>query len=311
MTPALSVENLQVRYGATTALSEFSFDVSPGELIAIIGPNGAGKTSLIKALCGRVQYGGRVTVGDQVLKSSKGRQKLLGLVPQEIGLYDHLTGRENLNVFAKITGMKGKARKLSVETALTAVGMTEHADRRITHMSGGMQRRINVAAAVMHQPRLIIFDEPTAGVDITARDAVHKLARELSRSENAVLLVTHELEQAEALCDRAIILAGGHCLAYDKPARILSRAFGDTREVTVRFAAPPAAQSVQAMHPFEFKRGELPTIWTAMTEASEVSFVSAFMTALKNRDELVREISVRKPGLPALMRRLEQTGGIL
>jgi len=154
----------------------------------------------------------------------------------------------------------------------------------------------------------MIFDEPTAGVDVPARDTVHRLARTLAEKGMAVLLVTHELDQAEALCDKVLILCDGAKLDFDTPPRILSRKFAGMREVMVRYAEPPAQHVLEAMKPFEFRECELPTIWTAMTQASEVSFVSAFMTALRNGNELVREVSVRRPGLTSLMHHIEKTG---
>ena len=311
MSPALHVEGLSVSYGDHKALKPLSFDVLPKELIGIIGPNGAGKTSLIKALCGHIKHNGRVKIDDTLVGKRHNRQKLLGLVPQDIGLYAHMSGRENLQAFAKIMGLPAKKRKTAITQALEAVDMADKSKVLVRDLSGGMKRRINVAAAIMHDPKLIIFDEPTAGVDIPARDTVHRLARELAEKGMAVLLVTHELEQAEALCDKVLILSDGEKLAFDHPANILSASFAGMREVMVRYATPPTQDSLNSMKPFEFVQGELPTIWTAMTQASEVSFVSAFMTSFRNGDQLVREISVRRPGLTSLMHRIEKTGALL
>ena len=308
MTTALRVSALSVHYGTHHALKSLALEIEAGELIGIIGPNGAGKTSFIKALCGRVNYDGHVQIGDTQLKRGHNRQKLLGLVPQDIGLYGHMSGRENLSAFAKIMGLHRSESKTAIEIALKAVDMMDKADDPVDALSGGMKRRINVAAAIMHNPKVIIFDEPTAGVDIPARDTVHRLARTLAEKGMAVLLVTHELDQAEALSDKVLVLCKGKKLAFDTPPRILERSFAGMREVMVRYGTPPAQDVLDIMQPFEFQRGELPTIWTAMTQASEVSFVSAFMTALRNGNELVREISVRKPGLTSLMHRIEQTG---
>jgi len=228
-----------------------------------------------------------------LLKKRQNRQKLLGLVPQDIGLYTHMTGRENLQAFSQIMNIPHKTRRAAISNSLAAVDMSSKADVQVKDLSGGMKRRINVAAAIMHEPKLIIFDEPTAGVDIPARDTLHRLARELAENGMAVLLVTHELEQAEALCDKVLILSDGHKLAFDHPANILSKSFLGMREVMVRYATPPTQESLNSMKPFEFVQGELPTIWTAMTQ------------------QLVREISVRRPGLTSLMHRIEKTGALL
>lgn len=303
--PVLTAKNLTVRYGKHTALDGLSVDIAPGELVGVIGPNGAGKTSFIKALCGRVGVKGELSVSNTPLHRGTDRRRHIALVPQDIGLYAHLTAQENLQVMGRLLGLKDKT---AIPKALKSVEMSKHAKTRISAMSGGMKRRINVAAAILTDPALIIFDEPTAGTDAPARDTVHRLARSLAEKGKAVILITHELEQAEALCDKVLVLCDGKRLAFEPPARLLERSFQGNREVMVRYGTPPALEVMSAMKPFEFKQGELPTIWVAMTDANEVSFVSAFLTALQGQDDLVREISVRRPGLTALMHRIEKTG---
>lgn len=306
--PVLSARDICVSYGKHKALQNLDLDIAAGELIGVIGPNGAGKTSFIKALCGRVKVKGTLSVCDRPLHRGADRRSCIALVPQDIGLYPHLTAAENLHVLGRLLGLPKSARHAMTAEALEAVEMSQHAKTRVSAMSGGMKRRINVAAAIMTRPSLVIFDEPTAGVDAPARDTVHRLARKLAADGKAVILITHELEQAEALCDKVLVLCKGKRLAFEPPARLLERSFQGQREVMVRYATRPQPHVLDAMHPFEFVQGELPTIWVAMTEASEVSFVSAFLTALKGRDDLIREISVRRPGLTALMHRVEATG---
>ena len=303
-TPILSVDQLSVSYGKHRALHGLSLDIEPGELVGVIGPNGAGKTSFIKALCGRLDISGKIAINGTQLKRGMDRRRRIALVPQDIGLYPHLTATENLDVIGRLLGLSDRE---IINTALKSVDMVKHADVRVSAMSGGMKRRINVAAAVLTDPSLIIFDEPTAGVDVPARDTLHRLARHLTKQGKAVILVTHELEQAEALCDKVLVLCEGKKLAFDTPSRLLQNAFQDQREIRIRFAVPPNRDMLEAMHPFEFKQDELPTIWSTMTNANEVSFVSAFMTSLRGGGDLLREISVRRPGLTALMHRIEQT----
>ena len=303
-TPILSVDQLSVSYGKHRALHGLSLDIKPGELVGVIGPNGAGKTSFIKALCGRLDISGKIAINGTQLKRGMDRRRSIALVPQDIGLYPHLTATENLDVIGRLLGLSDRE---IINTALKSVDMVKHTDVRVSAMSGGMKRRINVAAAVLTDPSLIIFDEPTAGVDVPARDTLHRLARHLTKQGKAVILVTHELEQAEALCDKVLVLCEGKKLAFDTPSRLLQNAFQDQSEIRIRFAVPPNRDMLEAMHPFEFKQDELPTIWSTMTNANEVSFVSAFMTSLRGGGDLLREISVRRPGLTALMHRIEQT----
>ena len=301
----LSVRDLTVDYGKHRALDKLTLDITEGEIVGVIGPNGAGKTSFVKALCGRLRLKGDLKVRGKSLRRGTDRRQHIALVPQDIGLYPHLTAKENLQVIGRLLGLKDKQ---NISDALDSVEMAPHAELRISEMSGGMKRRTNVAAAILTKPSLVIFDEPTAGVDAPARDTVHRLARKLASAGKAVILITHELEQAEALCDKVLVLCKGKRLAFETPARILEQSFQDQREVMVRYANPPQKDSFAAMKPFKFNQGELPTIWVALTQANEVSFVSAFLTALRGQDDLIREISVRRPGLNALMHRIEKTG---
>jgi len=304
---ALQVRDLCVDYGKYRALDNLSLEIETGELVGVIGPNGAGKTSFIKALCGRLSLKGEVNINGFEIKRGTDRRRHIALVPQDIGLYPHLTAHENLDVIGRLLRLK---ERQAISAALDAVEMGEYANLRVSKMSGGMKRRINVAAAILTNPSLVIFDEPTAGVDAPARDTVHRLARKLADAGKAVILITHELDQAEALCDKVLVLCKGKRLAFEPPARLLERSFLGQREVKVRYAAAPTHNITEVMKPFEFKQGEVPTIWVATTQANEVSFVSAFMTALQGDNDLIREISVRKPGLTALMHRIEKTGQI-
>jgi len=303
----LSVRDLTVEYGKYRALDKLSLNIAEGELVCVIGPNGAGKTSFVKALCGRLKLNGKINVDGHILNRGSDRRQKIALVPQDIGLYPHLTARENLSVIGRLLGVKGKD---VIKKSLDAVEMSQHAKMRVSDMSGGMKRRINVAAAILTNPKLVIFDEPTAGVDAPARDTVHRLARKLADNGKAVILITHELEQAEALCDKVLVLCKGKKLAFEAPARLLERSFEGQREIMVRYAQQPTNDIHQAMSPFLFKEGELPTIWVAMTNANEVSFVSAFLTTIQGGEDKIREISVRRPGLTALMHRIEKTGQI-
>lgn len=303
----LNVRSLTVDYGKHRALDQLTLKITEGELVGVIGPNGAGKTSFVKALCGRLKLNGELEVRGNILQRGTDRRQHIALVPQDIGLYPHLTAKENLDVIGRLLGLKNKQ---GVMDALDAVEMSHHAKLRVSDMSGGMKRRINVAAAILTKPSLVIFDEPTAGVDAPARDTVHRLARKLADEGKAVILITHELDQAEALCDKVLVLCKGKRLAFESPASLLERSFEGQREVMVRYGRPPTHDVSAVMAPFQFKKGELPTIWVALTNLNEVSFVSAFLTALQGGDDLIREISVRRPGLTALMHRIEKTGSL-
>lgn len=310
-TPSLEVKDLSVTYGEFQALKSLSLSVKKGELVGVIGPNGAGKTSFIKALCGRVESTGQISVAGQTLKRGQDRRRKIGLVPQEIGLYPKLTARENLDVIARLIGVKSDKRVLGIEKALAAVGMTSKEDSLVQDLSGGMKRRINVAAAIMHDPSIVIFDEPTAGVDIPARDELHRLARRQAEQGKAVILVTHELDQAETLCDKILLLSQGQKLAFDTPLNILSNQFKETRNVVLRFGGPPASKTLEVIRSLGFNQIESQEIWEATTQLSEAAFMSEFTEAVQGQDDIIREISVRRPGLTALMHHLEAHKGLI
>lgn len=311
MTPALCVKNLTVSYGRHVALDGLTLDIDAGQVTGLLGPNGAGKTSFIKALCGRVpSVTGSMQICGALLSAGKSRQNLIGLVPQDIGLYPHMSARENLLAFAQIMALPRARRQDAATDALRRVGMEDRADTRVHALSGGMKRRINVAAAIMHNPNLLILDEPTAGADAPARDAIHTLARNLAARGMAVLLVTHELEQAEALCDKVVILARGRKLAFDTPAKILTSCYKDTREVLVRLDSPPTGAALDTLRTFAFTQTGLQTVWTTATGLDEADVVTGFMAAIGPERERVREISVRRPGLASLIRHAAQTGAL-
>lgn len=309
MTATLTVNNLSVTYGADLALDDVSVVLDAGTVVGLIGPNGAGKTSFIKALCGRVDIAsGAIKINGETLKSGTARQTFMGLVPQDIGLYDHMTARENLYVFAQMMGVSKRDRTAAVDHALARVELTDRGDTRVAALSGGMKRRINVAAAIMHNPSLLIMDEPTAGVDVAARDAVHKLARDLASSGLCVLLVTHELDEAESVCDRVLLLSRGRLLADATPDDLLARCYKGQRELTLRFSRAPDDVTKEHLHEYGMREGEHPTTWMMFTRKNESESVSDAVAVTRNTGIALRDISAGRPGLSALVRHVEKTG---
>ena len=303
----LEVRGFHVRYPKDrVALDDVSFSLPPRTLCAVVGPNGAGKSTLVKALCGSVVPSeGAVRVGGETLRPRHKRSHLIGLVPQSIGLYPFLTGRENLSVFAKIAGLPSAECDDRIAAALDTVQMSALADRRVENMSGGMQRRINVAAAILHRPPIIVFDEPTAGVDLPARDVIHGLATKLRDAGHTVLLVTHELDHAEMLCDHVLVLERGRLKGFAPPTHLLETHYGDRREVIVHFRGLPDTESLAALNAFRFAQREHPTVWSTMTDGSQTHLIREFLSALPGRDRTIREVAVRRPGLSALIHELE------
>jgi ABC-2 type transport system ATP-binding protein len=215
--PVLVCTDLRKRFGDRTAVNGVSFEIAPGETYGLLGPNGAGKTTTVSMICGLLERdGGDVVVdgahldgGSQALRA----KAAIGYVPQEIALYPDLNAVENLKFFGQLYGLNGGELAQRVAHVLEVVGLTERAKERIDKYSGGMKRRLNIAAGLLHDPKLLILDEPTVGVDPQSRNAILENVEKLAAEGMAVLYTTHYMEEAERLCDRVAIIDEGAIIA--------------------------------------------------------------------------------------------------
>jgi ABC-2 type transport system ATP-binding protein len=211
----LVVETLSKRFGDLQAVNDLSFRVAAGETFGLLGPNGAGKTTAISMICGLLDPdSGTITVNGTAIKpgSTAGRE-FIGYVPQEIALYLDLTGLDNLRYFARLYGLKGATAASRIAEVLDIVGLADRADDLVDKYSGGMQRRLNIAAGMLHRPKLLILDEPTVGIDPQSRNAILDAVDRLGAEGMSVLYTTHYMEEAERLCDRIGIVDRGQLLA--------------------------------------------------------------------------------------------------
>jgi ABC-2 type transport system ATP-binding protein len=207
----LRIEKINKGYGNRSVLRDLSLSIAPGEIYGLLGPNGAGKTTTINIICNLLKADrGRVEINGQPI--SKTTQKLIGIAPQENLLYRSLTCSENLDFFARLYGLSRSTRLKQIRYCLEAVNLSDRAHSPAETLSGGMQRRLSVAIALVHQPKLVILDEPTTGLDIESRYEIWELIRQLRHQGITVLLTTHLLEEAERLCQRIGILKGGQLL---------------------------------------------------------------------------------------------------
>jgi ABC-2 type transport system ATP-binding protein len=213
--PVLWCKDLRKRFGGRLAVDRVGFEVGPGETYGLLGPNGAGKTTTISMICGLLSRdGGEVTVAGASLDREPGRVKAaIGYVPQDVALYPDLSGLENLRFWGRMYGLGGRQLTARVETTLEVVGLTERAGDKVADYSGGMQRRLNIAAGLLHRPRLLVLDEPTVGVDPQSRNAILGNVEALGDEGIAVLYTTHYMEEAERLCDRVGIIDQGRLIA--------------------------------------------------------------------------------------------------
>jgi len=213
----LEVRNLRKAFGQLVAVDDVSFAVMPGKMTGLLGPNGAGKTTTVSMIAGLIAPDrGHVLVGGHALSGDTDPAKRkIGLVPQDLALYDELTARDNLRFFGALYNLSGAALDAAMASALALVGLADRARHRVKTFSGGMKRRLNLAAGLLHDPDILLLDEPTVGVDPQSRNAIVDNLAELKRRGKALLYTTHYMEEAERLADRIVVIDSGRVVADD------------------------------------------------------------------------------------------------
>lgn len=221
----LEVNGLTKRYGKLVAVSGVTFRADRGETIGLLGPNGAGKTTTVSIISGLLNAdSGEVLIAGKQVKSDTDPVKLkIGLVPQDMALYEQLTARDNLTFFAALYSLAGAKAKTAIEDALHLVGLADRAGDKVKTFSGGMKRRLNLAAALLHDPQILLLDEPTVGVDPQSRNAIFGNIEALRERGKIVVYTTHYMEEAERLCDRIVIIDHGKVIASDTLQELAKR----------------------------------------------------------------------------------------
>jgi ABC-2 type transport system ATP-binding protein len=229
--PVLDCRALTKHYGDRTVVDGVSFTIAAGETYGLLGPNGAGKTTTISMICGLlVPDGGEITVaGRPIRRDDPAAKAALGLVPQDIALYPDLTARENLRFFGRLQGLRGRRLDERIAAVLDVVELRDRADDRVETYSGGMKRRANIAAGLLHEPELLVLDEPTVGVDPQSRNAILGSIEALAGSGLSVLYTTHYMEEAERLCHRVGIIDEGRLVAEGTRAELVRSITQHTR----------------------------------------------------------------------------------
>lgn len=248
----LDIQNLSKTFGQYQALADLTLRLVPGEVYGLLGPNGAGKTTTINLLSGllRPDTGQVLIAGELASEKTKAR---LGIMPQQNLLYQSLTCGENLAFFAQIYGLPKALRAKRILTCLKAVMLEDRADSVVGTLSGGMQRRLSLAVAIVHEPKLVVLDEPTTGLDIEARYGVWNLIRQLQQQGVTVLLTTHLLDEAERLCDRIGFLKQGHLLDQGSLNELRTRIPAE-EVVTLQTTEEAAVIERAAAHGFTLRR---------------------------------------------------------
>jgi ABC-2 type transport system ATP-binding protein len=246
--PLLEAIDLHKSYGATVALDGVTFQVDQGEMFALLGPNGAGKTTLLSILsCLLEATSGEARIlGRKVVANDLELRRQIGIVPQELALYGDLTGRENLAFFGGLYGVSGKALARRCDEVLEAVGLSDRAGDRVDTYSGGMKRRLNLGVALVHQPKLLMLDEPTTGVDPQSRNHIFEEVRRINAAGVTVVYTSHYMEEVQTLCRRIGIIDHGRLIACDTLPELLKR-FEGLIELRVRPITPALRSQVAAV----------------------------------------------------------------
>lgn len=295
--PVLEAHDVVRSFGERQALRGLSLDVRRGEIYLLLGPNGAGKTSLVRALCGRLALdSGSVRIGGIDPRGNRAARRRLGLVPQEIALYHELTAGENLEIFGRLAGVSRSGLPTAVRDALQWSGLDSRRDDPVASLSGGMQRRLNLAAGILHRPDALILDEPTVGVDPASREAILQLLSDLRSRGLGILLTTHDLDLAEQLADRIGIIADGRIRGEGTLASLVRDIFAELQELSVTLRKAPGSEDrahllAEGLTPAHGER-----FWSGALDGG-LEAMSRMGRRLEQWQLDIDEIRVREPGL--------------
>jgi len=274
MPPVLAADRLRKSYGALTAVADVSFDVSAGEILGLLGPNGAGKSTTVGMIAGLLEPdSGQVRInGAPLAGDTDPAKRSIGLVPQDLALFEELSARENLRFFGALYGMTGSPLDDAIASGLEFVGLAERARDRVKAFSGGMKRRLNLAAGLLHDPQIVLLDEPTVGIDPQSRNAIFDNLESLRARGKALVYTTHYMEEVERLCERIVIVDHGRVIAADT-VKGLYGMLPASRRLTIELREPPtdavlaALRAVPAVGAIDVAggRGDLETVFLTLT----------------------------------------------
>ena len=226
MQPIIQILKLSKKYkdAETYSLNDFSLSINEGQIFGLLGPNGAGKTTLISMLCGLIKpTSGRFSINNLTYaKNSNEIKKIIGVVPQEYALYPTLTARENLEYFGSMYGLKGENLKEKVIESLDFLGLLKFADKRVETFSGGMKRRVNLIAGILHNPKILFLDEPTVGVDVQSKSAIMEYLKQLNKNGTTIIYTSHHLSEAQDFCTDIAIIDRGRLYAQNTPENLIA-----------------------------------------------------------------------------------------
>ena len=292
--PAAEIRGLVKRFGAVTALAGVDLDLGEGEVLGLLGPNGAGKSTLVRALTGRVRPdAGEIRLAGRPAAAPGARDRL-GYVPQELALYGVLGAGENLRVFGRYLGLAGAGLDAAVRRGLEFSNLADRGRQPVEQFSGGMKRRLNLAVGVLAEPRIVLLDEPTVGIDPQSRERIFAMIGELAAAGVSILYTTHYLEEAERLCDRVAIIDHGRLIAQGTKEELVRSTVGAGHEVVVAVDRPVPEALARELG----GAADGATLRVATTEPAVA--IPRLLAALERAGLAVRDLELTSPGLESV-----------
>jgi ABC-2 type transport system ATP-binding protein len=291
----LRIEALAKRFGELSAVDGITLELHGGECLGLLGPNGAGKSTLIRSIVGRViPDSGKVLVFGAPADSASARMAM-GWVPQDLALYPRLTCRENLEAFGRYHGLGRAALITAVAWCLEWAGLADRADDTVASFSGGMKRRLNMAAGLIHRPKVILMDEPTVGVDPQSRNRIFEMIEKLREQGISMIYTTHYMEEAERLCDRIAIIDHGRIIALGTKEELVRNSFASRSEVISRFG-----NYDEGVLAWVRERGGLFDDGMARFTIEHAAEIAGLLEAAANAGHELVDVSLRKPNLESV-----------
>jgi linearmycin/streptolysin S transport system ATP-binding protein len=301
----IEVHELSKTFGEVVAVDGLSFAAEAGSLFGLLGPNGAGKSTTIACISGLLRpTSGRVTIlGRDVVTDGREARKILGVVPQELALYGDLNAENNLSYWGAAYGLSGKRLRRRVDAVLELTGLLDRAKEPVKNFSGGMQRRLNFGCGIVHEPRVLLLDEPTVGVDPQSRVRLLDLVRELVSQGTCVLYTTHYMEEAQALCDRIGIVDHGKLLALGTLDELRGMIGGrDVLRLTGKFDSGSARAALGSIERAEVIHADATSLMVAIEDASRR--LPTIFRILSDAGAEVHETTLNQPTLESLFIKL-------
>lgn len=298
------------RYENKLTVDHVNVTIQAGEIFGLLGPNRAGKSTTISMICGllKIDSGDIVIDGLSVSSYALEVKKKIGLVPQDLALYNTMTAAENVTFFGRLYGLRGKLLKERVAEALAFTGLSDRAKEKPATFSGGMKRRLNIACAIMHHPKLIIMDEPTVGIDPQSRNHILESVKELNRLGSTVIYTSHYMEEVAAICDRVAIMDKGHIIACGTEKELRERVSQEEKIVVKATNITPELINELSLHPritrVESKEGTVEMyLPSSQDELQDILFIFA------KHEGIIGSLNIEEPDLETLF--LSLTGRTL